>query len=365
MPDFQSRHAGEMIDDAVDMILASPVTIKGAGVSSSETPAARLPGLPPGAVYQVAYDYDDNTVTPVGTWSLEDAFGDGPKDLYMALPGSTGITLIAHLFVDGNGAVVVDYVQAAEDGGDVNGGTYDVYNSFSTEASGDYASASGRNTVASGLSSHAAGNLTVASGENAHAQGDATIASGKSAHASGGGSVASGDNSYAGGSASQATAMASFAHGHLCVAEGSGSAAFGANAFAAQGLALGHSASASARAQSIIQGGIRGSQGDVPFLLLETPIAPGCILRFTGTVLVRTQDYSAFQTGTFSGLVTRQIAGAPVLSNLVVTWDGGVTTQGTLSITVDADGLRFTTAPSNNTQRVWAVDVHGLEMSPE
>ena len=101
----------------------------------------------------------------------------------------------------------------------VNGGTTDATNDyavasgFNTLASGLWSTSQNIGTTASGQSSHAEGEDTVASGDyGSHAEGYQTIASGQSSHAEGNQTIASGDNSHAGGDSSSASGVSSFIH---------------------------------------------------------------------------------------------------------------------------------------------------------
>ena len=101
-------------------------------------------------------------------------------------------------------------------------------NDSTTDATGDYAVAEGRNTLASGSYSHAEGWNTIASGggsshaegvdttasgiKGSHAEGNTTVASGAASHSQNGNTIAAGNGSHAGGSYSTASGDKSFIH---------------------------------------------------------------------------------------------------------------------------------------------------------
>lgn len=115
-----------------------------------------------------------------------------------------------------------------------NSGVFSVQiiNDSTTNATGDYAFATGFNTAASGNSSTAQGSNTIASGIASHAEGDYTIASNYASHAEGGGTIASGNGAHAEGNGSQAIGDYSHAESDNTIASGYASHSEGSNTIA-------------------------------------------------------------------------------------------------------------------------------------
>jgi len=101
-----------------------------------------------------------------------------------------------------------------------------------TTASAKQSTAMGSNTTASAPGSHAQNNGTLASGINSHAEGDSTIASGATSHAEGSGTLAGGTGSHAEGGGTIASATYSHAEGNNTKASGMSSHAEGAGCIA-------------------------------------------------------------------------------------------------------------------------------------
>ena len=107
-------------------------------------------------------------------------------------------------------------------------GNYSTASGFNTTASGDYSTASGFDSVASGYVSHAEGNST-ASGEYSHSEGYGSTASGNQSHAEGGSTIASGNYSTASGYYATASGAYSTASGYYATASGPSSHAEGSS----------------------------------------------------------------------------------------------------------------------------------------
>ena len=133
-----------------------------------------------------------------------------------------------------------------------NGYTIDGYANatafgYSTEASGDNATAFGNDTKAKAAAATAFGKTTTASGDNATAFGLSTTASGKQTTAFGSSTTASGDNATAFGNDTKAKASAATAFGTTTTASGDNATAFGLSTTASgkQTTAFGSSTTAS------------------------------------------------------------------------------------------------------------------------
>lgn len=222
---------------------------------------------------------------------------------------------------------------------------------FSTIASGQYSTAKGNNTTATGSSASAEGYITFAYGQNSHVEGENSVTIGVGSHAEGSFTSAFGNYSHAEGASTTAVGAQSHAEGQDSIASGSPSHAEGY-----QTTAIGN--------QSHSEGALTTAQGDSSHAEGDGTIAIGYGSHAEGNVTkaIGSSSHSEGQSTTAVGNYSHAGGSFSIASggtsfihstNSLVAGDrsvvlGGQNITGSTADTVYVPNLNINSTPSND-----------------